>query len=305
MVDNITVSENIDENIVSSSSVENIYLPSGKALSPVEAYSITASEKSKFVVLLGAAGSGKTAICTSIYNHFLEGKFEDKYYFAGSKTLATFEECAYLTRPVSGRNLPAHDRTKKGTQSILHIRINEPLKNSHMNCLIADFSGEDYQNVICDIDYAKDEFQILRSAALLMVVIDGEKMCKASTRMSEIQQSISLLRTFLDANIISNDVPVIIVVSKFDLVQKAEITNWDNLIMDKFCDQLPLLQKNFTVKEVAPLSEHTDLIKVGYGIKTLFDEMLKLKIKISTNINMLNTESQFEIWGKKASLDDN
>lgn len=305
MEENSITNENVAEDITIDSSVKNVYLPSGKALSSTETYLVTASEKSRFVVLLGAVGSGKTAICTSIYSHFLEGKFEDEYYFAGSKTLATFEEYAYSTRPVSGRNLPTHERTKKGTQSVLHIRLNEPLKNSYINCLIADFSGEDYENVICNIDYAKDEFQVIRSATILVVVLDGEKMCKASTRTPEIQQSINLLRTFHDANLISNNIPIIIVVSKFDLVQQAKVANWRELIMEKFSQQLPSLQKSFIIKEVAPLSKYTDIVSVGYGIKTFFDEMVQQKSKMTTNIKPTNTESQFEIWGRKVSPDDN
>lgn len=305
MEENLITNENIAEDITIDSSEKNVYLPSGKALSSTETYLITSSEKSRFVALLGAVGSGKTAICTSIYSHFLDGKFKEEYYFAGSKTLATFEEYAYLTRLISGRDLPTHERTKKGTQSILHIRLNDPLKNSYVNYLIADFSGEDYENVICNIDYAKDEFQVIRSATILVVVLDGEKMCKASTRMPEIQQSINLLHTFHSANIITNNIPIIIVVSKFDLVQQAEVSNWRELILEKFSEQLPSQQKSFIIKEVAPLSKHTEIVSVGHGIKTFFDEMVQMKNEMTINIKLPCTESQFEIWGRRALIDDN
>ena len=305
MEENSKINENIAEDITIDSSIENIYLPSGKALSLTETYLITASEKSRFVVLLGAAGCGKTAICISIYSHFLEGKFEDKYYFAGSKTLATFEEYAYLTRPVSGGNMPTHDRTKKGTQSVLHLRLYEPLKNSYTNCLIADFSGEDYENVICNTDYAKDEFLIIKSATVLVVILDGEKMCKASTRVSEIQKSINLLRTFYDSNLISSSISIIIVVSKFDLVEKANVVNWQELIIGNFSQQLPSLKDRFIIKAVAPLSRYTDIVNVGYGITNFFDEVVQQDNRKIINIKLPATDSQFEMWGRKVLYNDN
>lgn len=303
MEENLDINENNIED-VTTESMTNVYLPSGNALLPSEVYPITAAEKSKFVILLGAVGSGKTAICTSIYSCFLDGKFEVEYCFAGSKTLATFEEYSYLTRTTSEEPQPTHERTVKGTQNVLHIRTYIPLEERYMNFLIADFSGEDYENVIGNVDYAKDEFQILRAASVVALVLDGEKMCKATTRVAEIQQSITLLRTFYDANLISNNKSIIILVSKFDLVQKAGVANWHELIMDKFKQQLPNLESNFIIKEVAPLSEHNDVVSVGHGIKDFFKEIMERKVVHMKNYELPDTESQFEIWGRGAVSND-
>lgn len=289
------INEDIAENVIDNT----VYLPTGQALSAVETYGITASEKSRFVVLLGGVGSGKTAICTSIYSHFLEYEFKNTYCFAGSKTLAAFEEYSFLTRMVSGRDTPSHDRTKKGEKNILHLRLQEEVDNGYINCLLADFSGEDYEDAVGNIEYAKNEFQLLKAANAAVIVIDGEKLCRAITRLPEIQRAINLLKTFYDAKIFSYEVPIIVVVSKFDLLVYANIVNWHQLILDNFVQQIPLIKNNFIINEVAPLSKHADEVAVGHGIKTLFNNIMQYKCEATCTLKLPDTNSEFEKWGRR------
>lgn len=300
LIDPSETSEEVDYAIKSITTDENnIFLPSGRALSIKEIYEITSTEKSKFIVLLGAVGSGKTAIISSIYNSFLNSPINNDYYFAGSKTLFDFEDRAFNTRTISNRLSPKHNRTYKNTYDILHIRIKDVLNNKFTNMLFADFSGEEYESAIGNIDYVRAEFPIIESASSIVTLIDGEKLSKPRTRGAEIQNSIQLLRTFVDSGLIRYNVPIILVVSKYDLVFNANVENWKETILSQFTQQLPMLQERIVIQEVAPLSEINDKICEGYGISKLFKTFLQKEIPLRRRHDLPSTNSQFEIWGRR------
>ena len=73
----------------------------GTELSGQDIYQIAASEKTQMFVIIGATGSGKTTLVTSIYHLLLSGSNITDFLFAGSNTLAAFEKRAFSLRTSS------------------------------------------------------------------------------------------------------------------------------------------------------------------------------------------------------------
>jgi len=163
------------QNIVVTNMIDS--LPTGRELTAEDTYPLTATEKSRFFVIIGATGSGKTTLVTAIYHTFLKGNSKERYLFAGSKTLAAFESRSYYVRTASMRTNVEMRRTPRGSiDSILHLRLKECRTGSINNLLFSDFSGEDYSAVSANVVAAKEDFQIVKAARQIVVLLDGEKM---------------------------------------------------------------------------------------------------------------------------------
>ncbi len=88
-------------------------LPAGSALAMEDTYSITSSEESKFIVLVGPSACGKTTLVTSLYQLFQKEPLGG-FYFAGSQTLQGFEQRAFFTRTSSKLSNPQTLKTRRG-----------------------------------------------------------------------------------------------------------------------------------------------------------------------------------------------
>lgn len=292
----------VDENMQGEENYELIQeacqLPSGSVLDPLDTYSITAAEKSCFVVIMGATGSGKTTLVTSIYQQFLCGGFLDNYYFAGSKTLMAFEERAHYTRTVSNGLEPQTLRTPRGSiNDILHLRIKDNQKNRNINLLLSDFSGEDFENAVANIEVARQDFNLVKSAKKIVVIVDGANIVTPRKRASEIQRAINILKTFFDGELTHNNVDVLIVLSKYDLTKDKVEEEYLESISESFVKQIPELKNRVGFLRVAAMPTNTDEVALGFGLNDLLDELLKDQIKKFEEENMPNLLSQFDLWG--------
>lgn len=278
---------------------DEIYqLPSGNVLSPFDTYSIMATEKSCFTVIMGATGSGKTTLVTSIYQQFLSNKRETEFIFAGSRTLLAFEERARYTRTASNRSEAKTMRTPSGSiEDILHLRIKNNKRNKVINLLLSDFSGEDYDGVKANIESAQQDFSIVKAAKKIIVIIDGKNIAEIRSRHSEIQKSINILKTFCDGNLTHSEADFILLISKSDLI-KDEITNdFLSSIQKKFVGQIPKIEGKVTIMNVAAMPSDTTKFTVGYGIAKLIDELVKENKHCRAKIDTTRLRSQFNLWG--------
>src|SRR6266478_9212034 len=74
-----------------------INLPTGKELDNLEAANLQVARPVRLVVVAGPIESGKTTLIASLYELFQWSRVSD-YLFAGSNTLAGFEQKCYLSR---------------------------------------------------------------------------------------------------------------------------------------------------------------------------------------------------------------
>lgn len=274
----LTISDKVDisyEAQLDEKQNENVYLPSGDALTIEETYDITAAEKTKTIVLIGPPSCGKTTIETTLYQMFQEGNVGD-YYFAGSKTILGFEERSYYTRTKSRQSIPETPRTIRGTESFLHLKILNYKTLNYYNFLFADLSGEDFINCIGNIEAMKNDFEFLKNVDYIVAVIDGESIIDKRKQHSVFEETAQLIRTLFDAKLANKFTNIQLVFSKHDKIQKY--ISEDNVFYDKIIrkknrliERLGVYTNEITLFDVAAMPFDCEEYQVGYGLIELME----------------------------------
>ena len=169
------MAEEADDEVVVSPSTEpveekstDVDLPHGDSLQPNESIAISCASPTRFIIVAGAAESGKTTLVGSIFERFRLGVFGG-YRFAGSQTLRGFERICHPGRVASGNTIPQTERTKLPLgRQLLHLRFRK--LDGSLPCqdlLISDLSGEEFDNAK---DFGSDarNLSIVRSAHRLL-----------------------------------------------------------------------------------------------------------------------------------------
>ena len=279
-------------------------LPFGQSLSIRDTYDITATEQSRFVMLMGAPGCGKTTIITSLYQLFLNKNeiINNRYFFAGSQTLSAFEERAYNTRITSNNDIPDTARTPQGAdENILHLRLLKTCDKTFVNLFLCDISGEDFENANANIDLAKETFNIAKIINYFIVILDGEHLSSISEKNAEIQKGTSILQTFLNADLLHNDVLVIITISKYDLLQESDelLTDIEDDIKDAFSSRFGNVPINLLYINSAAMPTKSSLFPVGYGLNKILDNICDNVQKTKNKEINIDSKSQFDCYGKR------
>ena len=167
----------------------NIALPIGTELSGQDIYQIAASEKTQMFVIIGATGSGKTTLVTSIYHLLLSGSNITDFLFAGSNTLAAFEKRAFSLRTSSMQSHGEMMRTQRGSvDSFLHLRLKLTHTDEIRNLLFSDFSGEDFESVAKEVSrFSQIEYQVSRGT--LNPILEETAIYMSDGEVSDIIQT--------------------------------------------------------------------------------------------------------------------
>lgn len=200
---------------------EKLSLYSGQALTLVEANALAAQHKVDVIVLAGPADSGKTTFCNSLYQQFLNGSFAG-YLFAGSKTLLGFEQRCHLSRIDSMRLKSDTERTKTTAEDLLlHLSVQDTkFRHPPLHFLLSDLSGELF-DAARQSNEAFLQIPLMRSAARLVILFDGEKLADLDRRLSAKQEVLTLLRTVVETGVLWPGASVDILFTKQDLVLRA------------------------------------------------------------------------------------
>lgn len=250
--------------------------PSGNALTLRETYDITATEKTKIVVLIGPSACGKTTIETTLYQMFQNGKIGD-YYFAGSKTIQGYEQRSYYTRTRSNQTMPMTPRTSRGVrETFLHLKTWNCKKNKYQNYLFADLSGEYFETHIADTSAMQKDFQFIKSVDYIVAVLDGNLISDKKNRNGTFEEMAQLLRTICDAELYTIRTNLQVVISKYDIVEKnaSQDPTIETFITRIKCELRQRLKQYFNSIDfynVAAMPNNNIKFEVGYGIKELMD----------------------------------
>ncbi|EEG92868.1 hypothetical protein ROSEINA2194_03301 [Roseburia inulinivorans DSM 16841] len=282
--DEIDIDVNQEGEEAEFSSLQDKYqINSGEALNSSDIYRIAAKESTRMIVLVGPVASGKTTMETSLYQLFQNSPVND-FCFAGSYSLQGFEQRAFYTRIKSKGNEPTTQRTSlEDNQAFLHIRLWNRNNNVISNLILADISGEAFTNHIGQVDEAKISFPFIERADYVVGIIDGEKLCNKKTRNSIVSEMIEMIRTFWDAELITDGCVLQIVFSKFDLFSKVEN---HNLILEKIKQQivarLSELFMDIEYYNVAAMPSTIDEFSVGYGLEDLLQGWVRKHVRKSS-----------------------
>ena len=282
--DEIDIDVNQEGEEAEFSSLQDKYqINSGEALNSSDIYRIAAKESTRMIVLVGPVASGKTTMETSLYQLFQNSPVND-FCFAGSYSLQGFEQRAFYTRIKSKGNEPTTQRTSlEDNQAFLHIRLWNRNNNVISNLILADISGEAFTNHIGQVDEAKISFPFIERADYVVGIIDGEKLCNKKTRNSIVSEMIEMIRTFWDAELITDGCVLQIVFSKFDIFSKVEN---HNLILEKIKQQivarLSELFMDIEYYNVAAMPSTIDEFSVGYGLEDLLQGWVRKHVRKSS-----------------------
>ena len=300
-IDNGAERSDSADSIITTEEVSNestIALPIGTELSGQDIYQIAASEKTQMFVIIGATGSGKTTLVTSIYHLLLSGSNITDFLFAGSNTLAAFEKRAFSLRTSSMQSHGEMMRTQRGSvDSFLHLRLKLTHTDEIRNLLFSDFSGEDFESVLANTE--ADEFGFIKAARHLIFLLDGEKIASKKYRYSELQQLIHMLRTFLAANLITKNNRIVVAVSKYDLIKKESTESLGRFmdgIQDEIVKQIPDIKDICTIQYIAPMPDDEKTLPTLYGLNDLLNSLLGYAKNEYTTCGIPSLSSQFNKW---------
>lgn len=263
---------------------------SGEALNSSEIYGIAAKESTKMIVLVGPVASGKTTMETSLYQLFQNSPVND-FYFAGSYSLQGFEQRSFYTRIKSKGIEPKTQRTSlEDGQAFLHIRLWNKGNDVISNLILADISGEAFINHIGQIEDVKISFPFIERADFIVGVLDGEKICSKKTRNSTVSEMVEMIRTFWDAELITEGCALQIIFSKYDIFSKVE--DHDSIlkkIKQQIVARLSELFTDIEYYNVAAMPNTVDEFCVGYGL----EDLLRGWVRKQTNKSTMKMEEPF------------
>lgn len=197
---------------------KDVPLPEGRALTASGATRLVRSALTRVVVLAGDVESGKTTLAASLYDRFQEGPYAGLL-FAGSLTLAGFEERCHTARMASQRMRPATLRTSTSEDfRFLHLRLRRAQSRFVVrDLLITDLSGERYR-LARDSSEEVKLLTALRRADHVALLVDGAQLLRPETRHEAATNPQALLRSCLDEGMLDTRNHVQVVFSKWDLV---------------------------------------------------------------------------------------
>lgn len=268
-------------------------LSSGQALDIQETYKITAKEDTKLIVLVGPFSSGKTTIIASVYQMFLRSPVNE-FYFAGSKTLLGFEQRSYFSRFTTNQQEPMTGRTSSGVSNIfLHLRLWDSKKNTYINLLFADVSGEDYERYIGNVDAARENLAFIKYADYITSILDGELIIDKSCRNGLVNGMSQLLQTLVDANLTSEITKLQILLSKYDVIDNPKNQDVDRFIeynKQKYQEKFESQFSRFEFFDIAAMPKNGDKYKFGSGILDLILSWAK-----QDNVNRKIDQKHFSV----------
>ncbi|SHI10379.1 hypothetical protein SAMN02745823_02440 [Sporobacter termitidis DSM 10068] len=261
-------------------------LPSGRALSLHETYSVMAAENTVLIILIGPSECGKTTIETTLYQLFQRNSVSE-FLFAGSKTIQGYEERAFYTRVNSKQEVATTPRTSRGLQEIfLHLCLFDRNKKQRINYLFADLSGEEIQAHLANVNSLTQNMSFIRHANSFTVILDGERLANKHQRNGVIEEASTILRTILDAGLYSSSTKVQLVISKYDIIEASNDANTKQYI-EKNLQELQLLITKYinkiSVHKVAAMPNKGSL-EVGFGLDNLLTSWEYIPSYLQMNI---------------------
>jgi hypothetical protein len=232
---------------------EFIDLFSGDALGSTDAEVITRRSRTHLVVFVGAEGSGKTTVLSSIYERLNQGAFAG-FKFAGSRSLLGFEEICHLNRLASGGSQPDTQRTRLTDEAKFYhlaLRSAEPLA-LRRDIFLSAMSGELFR-MAKDSQEDAERLTFLRRADTIVVLVDGDRLAKPALRTSAQADAADILESLLDANMVSPNCRVEIVFSKLDRITNAGQTALDFLskTQEKYEGRFRTRVQHLTFRQIA------------------------------------------------------
>lgn len=200
-----------------SAAFDGVHLPSALPLERRRADKVLTMLPSRMIGVIGVHDSGKTSVIAGLFDLFQLGPVSNCI-FAGSSTLHGFEIICHDARVVSERDEPHSERTKRGEVRFYHIDVQRD--GALQSLLIADRSGEEYEEVADLAANATDMFE-LRRADVITVLVDGRRLESLNDRADVMGTLPLIVQGMVENGAFLRKPNLAIVLTKNDVVQAS------------------------------------------------------------------------------------
>lgn len=241
--------------------------PSSHTLGPEVISGMMASRYVTVVGILGDPDSGKTACLASIYllvsNAMLEG-----WAFADSRSLMGFEDIARGARDWNAGNPPDQmtvhtEMSDDRRPGFLHLRLVRKSDGRRVDLALPDLPGEWTTKLVASTQ--SDRLEFMKAAEAIWVVLDGRALADKERRQAliwRVGQLAERLKTLFDGR----PPRVVVVVTHRDDGELAEVAS------SRLTAELDRRGVEASILQVAPFSDHEEVVKGGFGISDLIGE---------------------------------
>jgi hypothetical protein len=209
--------EQHDEGQEVADTFDGIHLPEALPLDSGGSDRILAMLSSRMICVIGVHDSGKTSVIAGLFDLFQLGAVSECT-FAGSSTLHGLETICHDARVASERNEPHSERTKRGEVRFYHIDVQRD--GLLQSLLIADRSGEEYEEVADLAVNAADMFE-LRRADVITILVDGRRLASPNDRADVMGAIPLILQGMTENGAFLRKPNLAIVLTKDDVVQAS------------------------------------------------------------------------------------
>lgn len=252
-------------------------LDPGVPLHAVQASGVLRSARSRVIGIIGAYDCGKTSLLAGLYDLFQEGPIGGVT-FAGSCTLHGFEIICHDSRVASKRGVAHSPRTSRGEVAFYHIDVLQDGETSVVSLLLADRSGEEYEEVADDMSNGHAMFE-LRRADTVTVLIDGRRLCDPKTRHDVINSVAPIVQGLKESGAFARRPQLALVLTKNDAVVESDkaavaAADFDRLVETmerRFGDRFSAVRKFVTTASPTGMA-----VKRGDGLRDLLHYWLNV-----------------------------
>jgi hypothetical protein len=260
---------------VPTSDIIDLY--SGKELNESNALKLAVERPVRLIVTGGPVDFGKTTLLTTLYELFQSNPVAGQR-FAGSMTLPAFEQKCHLARLASRNLRPNTQRTVyKPDPEYLHLRTSSTeVPTNQTDFLFTDVSGEMFERAIDSQEECK-HLTFVKRANHLLLLFDTSKALRPN-RWAMLQNSKTLLRSFLDNDMLSPYCVVTVVWSKYDYfeaasaAEKKALTDFRALATDQFQNDFGTRVADLRFKDIAAQPLRRQSLGLGKGVHELFSD---------------------------------
>jgi hypothetical protein len=189
------------------------------AMSLEQARSLSGRRGARLVLVMGEAGTGKTALTAMLWQQFLEQDGLAGHRIAGSRTVRGFERRAHRARLAAGQAHARFAPTLAQDGGVLHLRVRRP-DGRRVELLISDLAGEHFERVR-EGRPLPDELPWVRRADRFVVVLDGEALSRPGQSEIAVTRARRLLLALQASTAVRESARVAVVVTKCDALDET------------------------------------------------------------------------------------
>jgi hypothetical protein len=254
-----------------------ISLPDGYELSLESTFEITRGSSARLIVLAGEADAGKTTLISCVFEQFSEGMYAE-HKIAWSDTVLAFERICYRSRISSEAEKADTVRTKGLSPRFFHLQLQNNESGNFVDLLVTDVSGEAYRRALNNQDDALS-LSFIKRADVFVLLLDGERLASKELRQDAFRRGLLLLKALLQANVISSQCSVLVLVAKYDLIVPGEVDkNTSQFVEYVEAEYQKFGDENFTdfkILRVASRPKAGSSLEYGFGIEALLKDWVK------------------------------